>query len=40
LNDGDQVVAANLSSFTAGEAVRAQQVVLPEEKPDGGNGDT
>jgi hypothetical protein len=38
LNDGDQVVAANLSSFTAGEAVRAQQVVLPEEKPDGGNG--
>jgi RND family efflux transporter MFP subunit len=38
LNDGDQVVAANLSSFTAGEAVRAQKVVLPEEKPSDGNG--
>lgn len=38
LNDGDQVIAANLASFTAGEAVRAQQVVLPREKPDGGNG--
>ncbi len=38
LEDGDLVVAANLASFTAGEAVRSQQVVLPKQKPDGGNG--
>ncbi len=37
LHDGDRVVAANLSSYTPGEAVRAQQVVLPGQKPDGGS---
>jgi RND family efflux transporter MFP subunit len=38
INNSDRVVAANLSSYTPGEAVRAQQVVLPEVNA-GGNGD-
>ena len=38
LSDGDRVVAANLSSYTPGEAVRAQQVSLPAFTPASGNG--
>jgi len=39
LSDGDQVVTANLSSYTAGEAVRAQKVVLPQLNGNGGSGE-
>jgi RND family efflux transporter MFP subunit len=39
LTDRDRVVAANLSSFSPGEVVRAQTVVLPEFKPNGGSGE-
>lgn len=39
LTGSDRVVAANLSSFTPGEAVRAQTVDLPQFKPDGGSGE-
>jgi len=35
LAEGDRVVAANLASFTPGEAVRAQTVDLPQFKPSG-----
>jgi RND family efflux transporter MFP subunit len=38
VSDGDRVVAADLSSFTPGEAVRAQQVTLPAFTPPAGNG--
>jgi RND family efflux transporter MFP subunit len=38
LSDGDRVVAANLSSYTAGEAVRAQRVTLPAFSSSDGNG--
>lgn len=38
VKDGDRVVAANLSSFTPGESVRAQQIVLPSLNQSGGNG--
>lgn len=38
LSGGDRVVAANLSSYTAGEAVRAQQVALPVFSPGNGDG--
>ena len=38
VTEGDRVVAANLNSFTPGEAVRAQQVTLPAYNPNGGNG--
>jgi RND family efflux transporter MFP subunit len=39
LKDRDQVIAANLSSFSPGETVRAQTIVLPEFKPNGGSGE-
>jgi RND family efflux transporter MFP subunit len=39
LTDSDRVVAANLSSFTPGEQVRAQKVDLPQFKPNGGSGE-
>jgi RND family efflux transporter MFP subunit len=39
LTPDDRVVVANLSSFSAGEAVRAQQVVLLGQKSNGGNGE-
>jgi RND family efflux transporter MFP subunit len=38
ISEGDRVVAANLSSFTPGEAVHAQQVTLPTFTPPAGNG--
>jgi RND family efflux transporter MFP subunit len=38
LSDGDRVVGANLSSFTPGEAVRAQLVSLPAFTLSDGNG--
>lgn len=34
----DRVVATNLSSFTPGEAVRAQQITMPTFTPSAGNG--
>lgn len=39
LTDNDRVVAANLASFTAGEAVHPQTVELPQYKPNGGSGE-
>ncbi|HUX44905.1 MAG TPA: efflux RND transporter periplasmic adaptor subunit [Terracidiphilus sp.] len=39
LSNSDRVVVANLSSFNNGEAVRAQDVVLPQLAPAGGKGD-
>ena len=38
LTDSDRVVAANLSSFTPGEAVRAQTVELPQFNSSSGSG--
>jgi len=38
VTDGDRVVAANLSSFTPGESVRAQLVTLPTFTPPSGKG--
>lgn len=38
VTDGDRVVATNLSSFTPGEAVRAQKITLPTFTPPAGNG--
>lgn len=38
VNGGDRVVAANLSSFNPGEAVRPQQVSLPAYTPPADNG--
>jgi RND family efflux transporter MFP subunit len=38
LKENDRVVTANLSSYTPGEAVRAQQVTLPTFKEDSNNG--
>ena len=39
LTDRDRVVAANLASFTAGEAVHPQTVELPQYEPNGGSGE-
>ncbi len=39
LTDSDRVVAANLTSFSAGEAVRPQTIDLPQYKPNGGSGE-
>ncbi len=39
LTDSDRVVAANLASFTAGEAVHPQTVELPQYEPNGGSGE-
>ena len=39
LADHDQVVAANLSSFSPGEAVRAQKVALPQLEANSGKGE-
>jgi RND family efflux transporter MFP subunit len=39
VTDGDRVVATNLTSYSSGELVRPQKVVLPEMKTSGGNGD-
>ncbi len=39
LTDSDRVVAANLASFTAGEAVHPQAVELPQYEPNGGSGE-
>ena len=38
VTDGDRVVAANLSSYSPGEAVRAQKVTLPTFDPGSSNG--
>jgi len=39
LTDSDRVVAANLASFTSGEAVHPQTVELPQYNPNGGSGE-
>lgn len=39
VTEGDDVVATNLASYTQGEAVRTEQVVLPAVPSSGGNGD-
>ena len=39
LSDKDRVVTANLGSFTQGEEVRPQTVVLPQYTPNGGSED-
>jgi RND family efflux transporter MFP subunit len=39
LSQNDRVVAANLASFTPGEAVRPQTVDLPQFKPGGESGE-
>lgn len=37
--DGDRVIAANLSSFKAGEVVRPQNITLPQDEPNSGKGE-
>ena len=39
LQEGERVVAANLSSYQPGEAVDAKEVVAPNGKTDAGSGD-
>ena len=39
LNEGERVIAANLSSFQPGEAVEAKAITLPSWAGDAGSGE-
>jgi RND family efflux transporter MFP subunit len=39
LTDGEQVIAANLSSFRVGEEVRAQKITMPESEENSGKAE-